>query len=116
MKNIITFCFFFSFMMGSGFAQNIKPKFEKQDELTKVTYYFDNGKIKETGFFRSTKLQGKWIKYNNKGEITTIANYENGKKEGKWFVLINNKVKALTYKTNKLIQVKDLQKEHLPFI
>lgn len=97
-------------------AQNVKPIFEKQNGLTKATYFFDDGKIKETGYFNNDKLQGKWISYNEKGEIIVIANYKNGKKIGKWFVVSNDTIKELNYKNNKLTKVKNSAKTQLSMI
>ncbi len=116
MKNIISLLIFFLFIAQIGFGQSIHPKYEKQNNLTKATYFYENGKVKETGYFKNTKLQGKWLKFDTNGEITTVANYKNGKKEGVWYVIINDTVKELTYKSNKLIKVKGLQNKHLPFI
>lgn len=116
MKKFISSTLFFLLFIGLSFAQKVEPKFEKQNELTKATYFYDNGDIKEIGFFKNDKLEGKWVSYNNEGEITTIANYINGKKEGKWFVVANDTIKELTYKSNKLIDVKNVEATKLPLI
>lgn len=116
MKKHKALAIIFILFIGFTFAQNVEPKFEKQDDLTKATYFFDNGDIKEVGYFKNQKLDGKWVSYNQKGKITTIANYENGKKEGTWFVVTNDTVRELTYKSNKLINVKNAKGNTLPFI
>jgi len=116
MKNSSLITIVFLLFIGLSFAQNTEPKFEKQDNLTKATYYYDNGDIKETGYFKNEKLQGKWISYNKNGKVTTVANYENGKKEGIWFIISNDTVKELTYKSNKLIGVKNKKASELSFI
>ena len=116
MKKLLSFTIMFILFISISLAQNVEPKFEKQDNLTKATYYFDNGDIKEVGFFKNKKLQGKWISYNQEGKITAIANYENGIKEGTWFVVSNDTVKELTYKSNKLIGVKNIKGNYIPLI
>jgi antitoxin component YwqK of YwqJK toxin-antitoxin module len=99
---------FFIFFVSLGFAQEIKPKLEKQGDLIKATYYFDNGKVKEVGFFLNNKLHGEWITFNEEGKKTAVANYENGKKTGKWYVLANGTVKELIYDSNKLVNVREM--------
>ena len=116
MKVLISFLLVFVFFTSISTAQNVEPKFEKQDNLTKATYYFDNGNIKEVGFFKNEKLQGKWVTYNQDGKITAIANYQNGKKEGKWFVISKDSIKELTYKSNKLIEIKNMKGNELSLI
>ncbi|NOQ92061.1 MAG: hypothetical protein GQ552_05005 [Flavobacteriaceae bacterium] len=116
MKKLLSFTIMFILFISISLAQNVEPEFEKQDNLTKATYYFDNGDIKETGFFKNEKLQGKWITYNQEGKITAIANYENGKKEGKWYVISNDTIKELIYKSNKLIEVKNKKGTELSLI
>ena len=71
-------------MINISFAQEIDPKFEKQDDLVKATYYYDNGSIKEVGYFKDEKLHDQWISYNNEGNIKVVAMYNNGNIEGKW--------------------------------
>lgn len=96
-------------------AQDTKPKFEKQDDLVKATYFYEDGNVKQIGFFMNNKLHGEWISYNTKGEKTTIAKYENGMKTGIWLVLNNGIVKEVTYDKNKIIEVKDLEETDLAF-
>jgi antitoxin component YwqK of YwqJK toxin-antitoxin module len=101
----LVFTLFFTLI---GFCQEIKPKLEKQGDRIKATYYFDNGKVKEVGFFLNNKLHGEWITFNEEGEKTAVANYENGKKTGKWYVLANGTVNELIYDSNKLVNVRNL--------
>jgi antitoxin component YwqK of YwqJK toxin-antitoxin module len=115
MKNIISITLFLLFIVITN-AQEVKPKFEKQNGLTKATYYYDNGAIKEVGFFKNEKLHDKWISYNKEGDITTIAIYNNGKKDGKWYVVTNDSIKELTYKSNKLIKIKNVKGTELSYI
>lgn len=114
MKNYVLI---FLVLLSSGvmLAQNTEPKFEKQEDLVKATYFYEDGTVKQMGFFMNNKLHGEWISYNNNGEKTTIAHYENGMKTGTWLVLNNGIVKEVTYNKNKIIEVKDLEENDLAF-
>lgn len=98
-----------------GLAQEKAPKFEKQGDLIKATYFFQDGSVKQIGFFDNNKLHGEWVSYDEKGNKTTIAQYEHGKKTGTWLVLANGIVKQVTYESNKVIDVKDLKETDLAF-
>ena len=99
----------------TGFTQQIEPKFEKQGELVKAIYFFENGSIKQMGFFHKDKLHGEWMSFDKDGNKTTIAHYNKGKKTGSWLVLTNGAVKQVTYKATKVIDVKDLEETDLAF-
>ena len=99
-----------------AFAQEKEPTFEKQDDLVKATYYHDNGMIKEVGYFKDEKLHDQWIRYDNTGKISVVANYDNGLKEGKWYIVGEETTKEITYKANKLIKVEEVQGTDLSFI
>lgn len=98
-----------------GFAQEISPKFEKMGDLVKATYFYQDGSIKQIGYFDNNKLHGEWVSYDEKGNKTTLAHYEYGKKTGAWLVLANGIVKQVTYEANKVIDVKDLKETDLAF-
>ena len=99
-----------------SFAQSIEPVFEKQNDLVKATYYYDNGAIKEVGFFKNDKLHDQWISYNEEGKIKVVAIYKNGKKDGKWYLVGDETIKEVTYKSNKIINVKEVNELERPFI
>ncbi len=44
-----------------AFSQEVKPKFEAVDGMVKATYFYDNGQVKEQGFYLDGKLHGKWV-------------------------------------------------------
>ena len=114
MKNYIII-FFALLYTGVAIGQNTKPKFEKQDDLVKATYFYEDGNVKQIGFFKNKKLHGEWTYFNQKGEKTTIAKYENGMKTGTWLVLSDGIVKEVTYDKNKIVEVKDLEETDLAF-
>lgn len=105
MKKIFTLALLFAFTISN--AQEIKPKFEKSGDMVKATYYYEDGSIKEQGFFKDKKLTGQWVAYNKQGEKTMIANYKAGKKVGKWFAWNNNSLKEVTYSNNAIVSIKN---------
>jgi len=116
MKKLIASLVVLLVMTSVSFAQEVEPTFEKQDDLVKATYYHDNGMVKEVGFFKDEKLHDKWVSYNNEGEIKVVAFYKNGVKDGKWYMVGAESVKEVTYKSNKIIKVQEVDEADLPFI
>ena len=98
---------------GVSLAQEKAPTFEKQDDLVKATYYHENGMVKEVGYFKDDKLHDQWIRYDVAGKVTVVANYDNGLKEGKWYIVGENTTKEITYKENKLIKVEEVDGSEL---
>ena len=102
MKNI-SIVLIIMFISCTGFAQNInEPQYEKQGDLVAVTTYYEDGSIKEQGFYKDQKLHGEWNMYNVEGIKITKANYENGEKSGTWMFLKNGVVTEVNYENNKI--------------
>jgi len=116
MKKLLASLVVFMLMASVTFAQEKEPKFEKQNDLVKATYYFDNGMVKEVGFFKDDKLHDKWISYNEEGKIKVVAFYNNGLKDGKWYLVGEESVKEVTYESNKVIKVQEVDESTLSFI
>jgi len=104
MKKLLTLIVLF--VIANINAQEVEPTYEKAGDMVKATYYYQDGSIKEQGFFKDKKLTGQWISYNQDGEKTMIANYDAGKKVGKWFAWNKNSLKEITYNNNKVISLK----------
>lgn len=107
MRNLITaIVLLFSVVV---FSQEQKIDYIKIDnDIVQATYYFaDNSTVVEReGFFnKDGKLHGTWVSYDEQGNKTTIANYENGVKEGVWTYFKQDKVSVVTYKENKIVSV-----------
>ncbi|GAA4233353.1 hypothetical protein GCM10022291_10130 [Postechiella marina] len=106
MKNI--FILLLALCTTVSFAQEEKVlKQDKTFKLNKVTnlidavYYHDNGKVSQTGSFTADgKLQGEWLSFDEKGNKTITAYYDNGKKTGKWIHVINGVIKEVNYSKN----------------
>ncbi len=105
MKKILTLTLLFAFTISN--AQEVKPTYEKSEDMVKATYYYQDGSIREQGFFKDKKLTGQWISYNQQGEKLMIANYEAGKKVGKWFAWSNNTLKEINYNNSRIVSVKN---------
>ena len=81
----------------------------EKGDLTEATYYYDNGAIKQVGTFNAEgKLDGEWISYDINGDKTTVANYVNGKKSGKWQFWNNDGVvREVTYENSRIVSVNE---------
>ena len=107
MKNIkITLSAFVIMLSGIAAGQDMKPRFEKQGELIKGTYYYEDGSIKQEGTYKNRKLHGEWISYGQDGEKNAIAQYEEGNKTGKWFFWNDDILNEVDYKMNKIVEVR----------
>jgi antitoxin component YwqK of YwqJK toxin-antitoxin module len=85
--------------------EKVIQKTEAKDEL-KVIYYHDNGLIQQEGYLKNNKPNGQWIAYNNKGQKTAIAHYDEGDKVGKWFFWKEGKLTEVDYDENEIASVK----------
>ena len=97
------FILFFAFLITIvSFAQQERTlKLNEETNLIEATYYHDNSVVSQTGFYTvDGKLQGEWLSYDDKGEKTVSANYDNGKKVGKWIHWIEGVRKEVNYVNN----------------
>ncbi len=101
-KTVLFLALIFSFALT---AQEIKPNFEKDGDLVKATYFHDNGKISQTGYFLEGKLHGEWIMYNEEGVKMVVGNYTNGLKNGKWVYNEGEKLREVAFVDNKIASV-----------
>lgn len=95
----------------SAKAQEVSPSYEKAGDLVKVTNFYEDGSIKEQGFYKNKIITGTWTTYDNKGEKTAIAKYENGKKVGKWFIWSKDELKEIDYKNNVIANVQSWKQD-----
>lgn len=84
-----------------------KPVYEKEGNKVRVTHYYDNGVVKETGTYYKSVLHGKWTQYDEEGNVLVEAQYDFGDKEGKWFKwdLKEDILYEMIYEENKLVSV-----------
>lgn len=87
-------------------AQHIAPKHEVAGNLVKSTYFYDNGKVSQEGFYKEGKVHGKWTSYDQNGNKTAIAEYKDGQKSGKWFFWTDSKLSEVDYSDSRVAAVK----------
>ena len=104
-----TVLFFALLITVVSFAQQERElKLNKDTNLIDVTYYHDNGVVSQTGSYTlDGKLQGEWLSYNTAGKKVVSANYDNGKKVGKWFYWKNETLKEVDYSDNAIASVSE---------
>lgn len=95
------------------FAQENNPKLEAIGDLVKTTYYYENGKVQQEGFFKNGKLEGIWISFDVNGNKLSVANYENGEKTGKWLFWNGNKLNEVEYSNSRIASVKTWKQDAL---
>lgn len=90
-----------------SFAQQERDlKLNNDTNEIDVTYYHDNGVISQIGSYTlGGNLQGTWLSFNTAGEKIVSANYDNGKKVGKWFYWNNETLKEVDYSNNVIANV-----------
>tara|TARA_B100000524_G_scaffold340743_1_gene234161 strand:+ start:2814 stop:3167 length:354 start_codon:yes stop_codon:yes gene_type:complete len=75
-----------------------KIEFNNITELIDVTYYYNDGTIKQQGSFNTSGLpHGSWTSYDQNGNKLCIGKYKNGKKTGKWYFFNLNKVDSVYF-------------------
>ncbi len=100
-------------LLVSGFisAQNIEPKHEVVGEMVKSTYYYENGKVSQEGFYKDGKVHGKWISYDESGNKKAIGEYTDGAKTGKWFFWNNAILSEVDYSESRIAAVKNWKED-----
>ena len=102
-------------MMFSGIlvAQEVKPELEAVGNKVKATYYYDNGRVQQEGFYKDGKLDGAWVSYDEKGNKLAVGEYTNGMKTGKWIFFNENNLSEVAFENSQIASVKNLQKNAL---
>ncbi len=111
MKNLIMTLVLF--LSGIITAQEVEPKFEIIDNKVKATYYYENGAVKEQGFYLDGKLHGTWVSYSVNGEKEAMGEYSLGHKTGKWFFWNANTLNEVDYSDSRIAEVKKWSNETL---
>lgn len=109
-KSVILAAVLFSGILA---AQEVKPELEAVGNKVKATYYYDNGKVQQEGFFKDGKLDGVWVSYDEKGNKKAVGEYTNGIKTGNWIYFNEKNLSEVAYVDNKVASVKSLQKNAL---
>lgn len=88
-------------------AQEVEPKFEKEGNKVKATYFHANGEISQQGYFMNEKLEGEWKMFNDKGDKIAMGNYIKGAKTGTWMFWEGDTVKEVSFNDNRIAAVSD---------
>ncbi len=90
----------------TAFSQEVKPTYEKVDDLIKATFYYDNGDVNQIGYFKDNKPHGEWISYDVDGKKLSKGNYQLGVKTGKWFFWDGAELSEVSYSNNQIAGIK----------
>lgn len=82
-----------------------EPVFEQKGELIKGTFYYEDGSVRQEGTYKDGKLHGEWISYDQNGEKSAIARYNEGRKDGKWFFWSADRLTEVDYNNNSIASV-----------
>lgn len=91
----------------------VKSTYEQVGDLVKVTHFYKDGAVKETGFFKNEIAEGKWQTFASDGQKTAELNYKNGKRHGEfrsWDLFAHTYVE-MHYANGDLIQADKWVKE-----
>ncbi|WP_341482117.1 nicotinic acid mononucleotide adenyltransferase [Christiangramia crocea] len=106
-KNIALVTLFLAGSVAIAQDKDPEPEFKKQGELIKGTFYYEDGSIRQEGTYKDGKLHGQWVSYDQNGEKTTIAYYNKGEKEGKWFFWNGDQLTEVDYENNRIASVRN---------
>ena len=95
------------------FAQEVKPKYEVVGQEVKATFYYDNGQVKQEGYYLDGKLHGKWMAYNEDGTKQSMGEYNKGAKSGKWFFWSDASLSEVDFSDSRIAEVKKWSKDVL---
>ncbi|WP_130733306.1 toxin-antitoxin system YwqK family antitoxin [Flavobacterium sp. J27] len=98
---------------GMMFAQEVEPKYEVVNQMVKATYFYDNGQVKQEGFYLDGKLHGRWVSYNQDGSKQAMGEYDKGNKTGKWFFWNDTALNEVDFADSRIAEVKKWSKEAL---
>jgi len=96
---------------GVTFAQQADHKYEIVDNTVKATYFHENGKVSQEGFYKDGKVHGKWISYDESGNKKSIGEYQNGQKTGKWFFWTESNLSEVDYSDSRVAEVKSWKQD-----
>lgn len=106
MKTQILLLFFLVITVSSFAQQERDLELNEEAKVIEVTYYHDNGVVSQKGVYTlDGKLHGEWLSYDSEGNKIVAANYDNGKKVGKWFYWNNETLNEVDYTQNAIAKV-----------
>ncbi len=61
----------------------------------KATFYYENGTVCETGFYKNGKMEGHWSSFNLRNEKVADGYFHNNKKAGTWCFYRNGELTGM---------------------
>ena len=94
-------------LMISGFmsAQALEPQFEVVGNRIQITYFYDNGRVQQQGFYKDGKLDGAWTSYDEQGNKLAAGTYAQGQKVGEWSFWSGAELSRVRYTDNQIAMV-----------
>lgn len=90
---------------------NINKSFVKRGDLVSGTFYHEDGRIAQKGYFKDGKLHGEWVAYDQDGNKNAIGKYDEGEKIGKWFFWNEGVLSEVDYQKNRIASVVQWKQE-----
>lgn len=63
---------------------NVRSEYKQANGRVAVTNFYEDGSIKETGYFKNGVPDGKWETFAQDGSKTAELNYKDGKRHGEF--------------------------------
>lgn len=112
MKTLYTILLVFACVFTINAQEEKLKKTEIKGDLVEVSLFYETGQLMQHGFYnKKGELHGGWESYNLNGEMTCYATYDRGVKVGVWTYWNKDKVIKVTYEKNKIVDVKEYDKE-----
>lgn len=86
-------------------AQALEPQFEVVGNRVQITYFYDNGRVQQQGFYKDGKLDGVWTSYDEQGNKLAMGNYAQGQKVGEWSFWNAAQLSRVRYSDNQIAYV-----------
>lgn len=115
MKTLKTLLLSFAILSGSALMaqqDDVRKKFEKNGDLVEATFYHENSRVAQKGFFKDGKLHGEWIAYDQNGNKTAIGRYYEGQKVGKWFFWNGDVLSEVDFQESRIASVNNWKNEN----
>lgn len=104
MKKVL---FMFVFVLGlhataQDQSETAKTPVEVNQEgnIFNVTFYHANGAVAQEGTIKNNQLHGKWVSYDQEGQLVSIGYYKRGKRTGNWMFWNQKGMTEVTFKRN----------------
>lgn len=87
-------------------SQNKNNTYFLEGDVIVATLYHDNGMVAQTGYYtKENKLTGEWVSFDQNGNKTAVAQYNNGEKVGTWVFYENNTQREVSYSNSRVAKV-----------